>query len=326
MPKELVHFFVAKRAARKMAAGPLARAVATHPRLYLLGSVLPDTPLYGLFNRKHCICLASALHGADGEDSFLAVKRVIRARDGDLSPGEWALVLGALCHVMADAVFHPWVMYRSGRGHVEGDEHREGFLDRHRSLETWMDLALLQVRPRFRPRYHFSLWDGKEMDAESFYNLAGIFFGPGCGNRRNLAAVFACHSLLQRAFFSRSLGGFLWRLNRAAGVPAGSHLALFYPKVKKNAPRLLAGDLDYFHPVTGRPGHTSFPKLLQKAVVSSVALFDRIQRHVRAGTVESYLSRIQGPSLETGLPGVGAHAMRHLDPDPDIRRVILDRG
>jgi hypothetical protein len=217
-------------------------------------------------------------------------------------------------------------MYRSGRGHVEGDEHREGFLDRHRSLETWMDLALLQARPAFRPRYHFSLWDGKEMDARSFYEFAALYFGPGCGDRRRMAAVFACHALLQRAFFSRSLGKFLFRLNKATGTPAGSHLALFYPPVKKDAPPLLAEPLTYLHPVTGRPSRATFAGLLKKATLCGAALMNRIQRHAEAGTVAEYLSRVTGPSLETGLAGFGAHDMRHLDPDPDIPKVILFGG
>ncbi|MBW1988987.1 MAG: zinc dependent phospholipase C family protein [Deltaproteobacteria bacterium] len=323
MPKELLHFHVAQKALRCMEPGPLKEAVEARPNLYLLGSVLPDTPLYALYRRARGGGLSSALHGAGGEDSFAPAKRVLL---GDRPPGagEWAFMLGALCHVMTDAVVHPWVMYRSGRGHLKGSEHRERFLDIHRSLETWMDVALLQRRPEFSPRLFGGLLAAREMGRARFLRAAGAYFGPGHQDAGFVAAAFAAHAALQGAFFSRPLEWILRRAGGYLGRPQASLLALFYPPAPGAAP-VLAGPLDYRHPVTGRKRTTSLYALEQKAASVSARLFSRLQAHREAGTLSAYLSRVRGPSLETGLVGVPSASMAHLDPEPDVNRLLFSR-
>ena len=79
MPKEIIHWLVARRTAALLASGPFGPALARCPRGLMLASVQHDVLYYLTGDHPESLKhLPHALHGADGEDSF-ALMRLMAA-------------------------------------------------------------------------------------------------------------------------------------------------------------------------------------------------------------------------------------------------------
>ncbi|MBU1610456.1 MAG: zinc dependent phospholipase C family protein, partial [Proteobacteria bacterium] len=146
MPKEFVHFHIARRTASNLGDSFLGRSARSREPALLLGSVFHDLWFYITGTRPgRLAAVADELHGKDGQDTFWLIKRqaeiVKKYRENpdsaDIAEIAAALLVGMLSHLCADATFHPMVYWFSGNYYSDPRA-----VERHRRLETLMDLAV----------------------------------------------------------------------------------------------------------------------------------------------------------------------------------------
>ena len=113
-----------------------------YPALFVLGGVTPDINFYCMAGpgAKQIQALSAPFHRPDRK----ALTPVLEFLDRRLANGKkdlpaLALAAGAICHIMADTVFHPLVYYFAGMDGVH-----PGATVRHRQFETAMDLYFWQ--------------------------------------------------------------------------------------------------------------------------------------------------------------------------------------
>ncbi len=330
MPKEQVHWFIAGEVAAALAEGPWAPAVQAFPEALLLGAVFHDVLFYhrgpgpaGLSQ------LAAWLHGSRGEDTFALPRlqwrhaRRRRAETGAATPAEAALV-GVVSHVMADSTLHPLIFYLAGHTNGATAAARSRAVRAHRQLESALDLALCGGLEAVRGRSLLALLSpgarglGAWLD-EVFClaGLAGIGGLSGPGLRGALVRAWRCFGAMQWLARRPGLSGALFALERRLdGVLPGwarEIMALHYAPQLADHAAWLRGPLTWRHPVTGEVASVRVAELMSLAVARTVALLGELDPTTpgfEAGDEAVEVLAGPGPSLETGLPGVGSERMR----------------
>ncbi|SHI94621.1 Zinc dependent phospholipase C [Desulfatibacillum alkenivorans DSM 16219] len=324
MPKEQTHWILAREAFRRLKDGEARRMIAQNPNLYLLGAVIPDTPMYALENTEEFDLLAHFLHGKDGENTFAPLTGLVKAYQDKWSDGMWAFVMGTFSHILADAVYHPWVEYYSGSSTEVPDEWKDLSLTRHRELESYLDLFHLRMNGiKERPISFFSLLKGKEMGAAAFDDMVSALYFPGAAKANNgVRKALYAHGAIQWIFMQKSLARLSWFINRSTEGKGDKFLTLFYPYKEPRRPDYFQAGLKYRHTVTGRPKQGTVEELAAKAAKVMARMFELVEKHLEQGTVLDFFQRIKGPSLETGLVGVPVTAIAHYDLFVDMDRVL----
>ena len=143
MPKEVVHWTVAARAAELLSAGPFGPALARCPNGLRLGASFHDTLFY--LRGEHPAgmrTLPHRLHGSHGEDTFellrLQAAHLHARRD---EPLPTAFFVGLASHIFADAAIHPLVFFLTGNYYDPDERKRTGAVRRHRALESLLDMV-----------------------------------------------------------------------------------------------------------------------------------------------------------------------------------------
>ena len=323
----------------------LVEMLEKNRNLFLLGAVGPDFLFYYLFGPEHRRFLAAAgvLHGSDGSDTLAVLARTARKWGTELPPGVLAFLFGYACHVAADAVFHPPVLYFAGKG-------TEDARYDHHLFESVLDLYVLKKvressvpsvalgttgressgRKSSVPRRLRDLTAGMEMDRGDFLDLLGVVsFGGGDYPRGALAACLRRFEFVQAAFWN-PLGRLAARF-LAAAFPNLRHFeASFY---QKRFHRMIAAfdrPVTYRHPVTGEERQDTIGDLRDRMVAQCVGYAeffvpgteDGDNMREPSGTEPGEpgepgekLRRLRGPNLETGIPGDKAEIIRYTDPD-----------
>ena len=143
MPKELIHFKTAQRTAALLEKTKFAPCLHAHPQGLLLGSVFHDALFYGITpSARPLERLTHRLHGADGQDTFtllrLQTQHAAEAKDRKLPA---AMLVGMVSHIFADVVMHPMVWHFSGDYYATDLNERSRARQRHRALESLMDMV-----------------------------------------------------------------------------------------------------------------------------------------------------------------------------------------
>ncbi|SDB55165.1 Zinc dependent phospholipase C [Desulfonatronum thiosulfatophilum] len=139
MPKENTHLWFAQRLMTRLQNGdlphPSANLVLNQPRMFSLGSIIPDAFFYHYRARGRR--MAKVLHGSDPVMRAEAFSFMVVQAGEDASGRDQAFVLGYLSHVALDATFHPVIHALSGRrpGRPSSGVTRS----LHRLLETGLD-------------------------------------------------------------------------------------------------------------------------------------------------------------------------------------------
>lgn len=300
MPKELTHWILAQRALDGLDADSRLRGVLRSQRAaYLGGAVLPDTLLH-LFrgpNARTALSLGHRFHDAPGNSYAPLIQAESNYPDG-MPDDLRACLLGVICHMQADMVFHPFVFALGGTGDI----------GRHYRLETVIDLHLQHngavppvrrfaelVTPHTRPVLVRSA--GLLFDAEQA-------LPPGA-----LEQALSLHCRLQ-ALYDRTM----WKiaavvLGTLLGSPFREQRQLFYPF--SSSAQEYAHSLDaigqWRHPVTGAVSRATIDDLAEEAVQRTVALFRRIEQ---CGSLAAALADPPGANLLTGLCGIGKSGMK----------------
>lgn len=296
MPKERTHWHLAKRAADRLPAGPLADAVLGYPEFLLAGAVSHDSAYY-MMGDDAAKAAADRLHGVGGHDSFDPFRALAR-RAGDFGAAGLAFGFGALTHLAADCTFHPLVFSWTGDAAAPDPDVRRGWLYRHQACETDLDQHLQH------------LWG--LAPAKTF----GSLVRRGGRDLRRVHAAFSgedsrawvkAHGRLQGLFHHRTVR-LVARMMAGRDLGGDSDLSgAFYGPPPFHKPTF-EGTLAWVDPVTGEPGRATLDEL--------VARFELLARDLAAEWQESwttgagFLPQRVGPALDTGIPCDGPQEKR----------------
>ncbi|WP_022660868.1 zinc dependent phospholipase C family protein [Paucidesulfovibrio longus] len=312
MPKEYTHFRIAERSAGLLAGTRFgADLVPLQGRVraaLLLGSVFHDAPYYletpGREESESLLELPHLLHGKKGRDTH-ALLRAQAAHAAALNGSPEAkearaFLVGLASHLCADATLHPMVF------HLTGDYFGEpGAVERHRLLESCLDLAVAGSRAELRSRRLTRLLRSCDPVPLAPLDFLGVLSGNGNGGV-NAALRRAWRTFSRMQFLALSpLGAALARLRPL--LPQKSRLpreilALLYPDAASAAPILefLSGRISYLHPVTGEPRSASIEELMEEASQKTVRLCAALEPAAFGDADPSGVIG-RGPGLDTGL-------------------------
>jgi|GEM_PF-3858097 len=300
MPKEYTHIHIAKKVL-----GELENRNCTPPvifnntELFLLGSVLPDTPAY-LNSGKHKDLMAQI--DRDFHDSpdgrFHGLLNILE--NSTENPDEMiALSMGTLCHIIADSVFHPMVYYYSGT-----DE-----LSLHFKIETDLDL-LFHRYGNFKDMQLRRLIDFTRINYNTVYEFLAIYFQ----NRIELTTVmkkaFIRQMRLQKLFTKTKTSGFLKLLNRFLKLGMEEYFNLFYSR--KITEILQENYLKYKHPISGERMTDSIMELKNKSVEKTVQAILSLGDLSDMDTLKVRAKEMVLPNLLTGLKKTQLKEARHF--------------
>ena len=319
MPKDLIHFKVAMMTADRLDDTRFAPCLRRERTGLLLGAVFHDGLFYAATRSSRPLApLADRLHGAHGEDTFALLRlqagHAASAPNRDLAA---ALLAGMASHLFADVAMHPLVWHLSG--HYYADAPREMTLARqhHRALESLMDMvacpemlgsASFSLRRLLRAAGP-NLFDALPVDGLA--EMAGV---DAHAARTGLRAALAVHARLQAAYPSTLAARLLHALMPVLPNAAREIATLFYaPQLMAQADRL-RGAIRYRHPVTGEEAAATLDELMARAADQAAELCRQLEAAVFLDAPPELPDN--GPSLDAGLAGTPAAAMRHFADHP----------
>ncbi|MGE4553552.1 MAG: zinc dependent phospholipase C family protein [Desulfovibrionaceae bacterium] len=315
MPKDIVHWIIARRAAARLAdAVPaLAADAAACPNALLLGSIFPDAGFYLAKAAPAALHqLPRILHGSQGEDTF----RLLRLHAARLGPGPHqqarrAFLAGLVCHLASDITVHPFVYHHAGDPRAD-----RRTTERHRLLETCLDMTAAGGLAGTAAHDLGRILDGLEAplwelaDAQGLAGLCGL---DAATVRAGLDQAWKRFRRVQRAIRRPWLAGLLLALRPRLPQAGRSFAALFYGRRLEPAARALGGPLRWVHPVTGEPGEATLESFMDQSAALAADWCRQLLAALERG--EPPLPQT-GPGLGSGLPGVGSRQGRHFARPP----------
>jgi hypothetical protein len=327
VPKEITHWWLAAEVLASLEDHPrLAQLLKRNRNVFLLGSVGADFLFYYLHGGELAAFREAAmvLHGSDGGDTLAVLAKTAEVYaavlDGGVWPeGEngnnlaeavWAFLFGYVCHVAADSVFHPLVLYCAGKGGAQA-------LYQHYLFETVLDLYVTDVlRPGDLPLRLSALTSQMRMSRQAFLKLLGfVSFGGADYNREALKICLRRYERVQAAlwgFPGRTAARLVGLLNRRLRHFSAS----FYQKAYHRLTPVFARAFQYLHPVTGQSYEHSVMDLRAEVVRQArrtAGVFEKILDTPSCDPI-AYLEKIHGPNLETGLYGDNAKKIVYTIP------------
>ncbi|MDR1932391.1 MAG: zinc dependent phospholipase C family protein [Spirochaetales bacterium] len=325
MPKEITHWWLAGEVLANLRTPVLAGLLKRNRNIFLLGSVGPDFLFYYAHGpeQKSFREAAMVLHGSEGGDTLaiLAETADVYAAvlqhgvwpdesGNNLAEALWAFLFGYACHVAADSVFHPLVLYCAGKGTQQA-------LYNHYLFETVLDLYVCDVlAPRDLPLRLRRLTAGMEMDRGAFLKLLGFMsFGGADYNREALKICLKRYESTQ-AFFWTFRGRTAARLAGAL-VPRLRHfIPSFYQKSYYRLTSVFNQTFKYRNPVSGVYYEHSVESLRGEVVRQAGAAAEVFEKILTAASCDPVgcLEKIHGPNLESGLFGDNAKKIMYTIP------------
>jgi hypothetical protein len=333
MPKEVTHWLVAQRAADQFG-GPLGEVYGAAIRerwpAMLLAAVFHDA-LYYLRDEAPAPVreLPQRMHGQRGEDTHellrLQIEHIGRAPDQAQSRGRIAAFVGLASHIATDARMHPAVYYLTGRYDDPDPIKRTKAVQRHRLMETIMDIAACQGRALVKR--HSLSWLLDQCGGAKPDSLAALFplesLAKGIGAPLSdlgqaLASSFSLFATLQGWFKNDFTAGALYGIKGLLPNAAKEILALFYAPQLDADSKAYAKPIPYAHPVTGESSTFALKEAMESAAKDTLALCREFAPAVQAAANKSAPSipTLIGPSLVTGLPNAGADKLRFFASPP----------
>lgn len=314
MPKEMTHWLIAEEVGKRVSAH------TDNPALLRLGAIVHDVLYYrSLGNSPHCTALANHLHGSEGEDTFTIVRNLTsdRTLTADGRDSLQAFLLGAVTHICADIVFHPYIYYASGNPYMP-NMHYEVWKN-HRALESAIDIAFCRERNiRVDSVSLYADITSQKHDVMAILNLlAHEQRKAGWEIRsadywRGYAALARLRPIMTNSFLNAVVDGSESHLAQLMNIVVPpelrSYLGLRYSAKSPWAVGNIHAPLHYRHPVSGEEHFTTLQELFDAAVQESVRVWGIVEQTLLCGT--PLLE--EGKSLEVGLQGVPAEAMSHF--------------
>ncbi|HOV38442.1 MAG TPA: zinc dependent phospholipase C family protein [Spirochaetales bacterium] len=335
MPKELTHWMLAKKAGDQIVeegnAPAISRCIREAPNLFLLGAVGPDFLFYYLTGKEKDAFQSAAmvLHGRDGGNTLRPLAETVKRYSSKFGTRIGAFLLGYLCHVVADSVFHPWILYTVGKG-------TEQATYEHHVLESSLDLfvkdrygAEIEIPLTLKELTHAMERNG-ELHRDEFLQLLGTV--SFLGNSYSADALEVClkrFEWLQELFWS-SLGRGVTRVLKLVQPKFAFLEASVYQKRFHRYAEGFMGTFSYRHPVTGEERQVTIEGLVEEMVQKVGRYGKQLEPLFKAafspgtgpgagrGEKEAVIAgfkALEGPNLETGLFGDRADTIRYTNPE-----------
>lgn len=292
MPKELTHWLLAERALNGLAPeGRLARTIREHHQTFLAGAVLPDT-LPHVFKGPYAglaPSLASRFHNPAG-NSYEPLLRAEGQLSGEIGPQLFSCLLGVLCHMQADIVFHPFVYAAAGVTDIA----------RHYMIETAIDCHVARNGGQLPARTMKELVSSTNMGV--LVQTCAILFDPDRTlPEQALAEAIRLHCRFQ-SLYSRASWHLLAKALALLGVARlKEQQHLFYPLPFSTPLDLSQYERGWRHPASGERIASTIAQLADKAVGRIIELFKRLENTERMADV---LRDPPGENLLSGTYGV----------------------
>jgi len=332
MGKELSHIICAEQTAERLAGsvgGGFLSLLRDYSSAYHFGSIAVDTFFYAVrlpFESVDASCWGDMIHGADGNDTSGPVFEMLKAlRDSPNDPlyGEKAaFICGFLSHIALDTILHPYVYHVSGNYYADSPDERRESQVRHRLIEAWFDLYLLQQSSQrlSRSRYLSNIRGKKALNRELMrflFEACEKSFQIDPDSWRLLLRGYRVQMILNAAFRKAALGKSLCLVDRLMSGRLQSFLALFYPWGFSGVPEEIINFRSFRHPVTGAEVAGGFQHLWEQALERSGEFLAAVEKFLFLGGDDDALRKvIRGYSLSTGLEGVPTREAVHYQPIP----------
>jgi len=308
MPKEAAHWILAEQAWQAMPDGLLKTEIHENKALYYLGAIVFDTPYYLLIgqNRSNLLAATHRLHGYQASSPFNPFGPLAKSSEV-LPEGYRTFLAGALTHVAADAVFHPFIYYYGGNDDDVSSSQAARATARHRRLETALDLHFLNRNGNgtFRNLCLFSLYRNRENEESAFLKLLNLlYFGRILAPASSLKLAFWQHALIHVIIQQRrihQLFGLFDILYPRQARRVQPIEALFYATCQDADPRFFQRPLYYRHPVTGEEQTQSVSQLQDRMVSLALEFLERMDNADTQTELKKRLAGAAFPSLYTGL-------------------------
>lgn len=320
MGKEISHILCAGKAAQcgtGTEGGGLRALLGEFSRSYHFGSIVPDTFFYAVrlpFTAGNPAGYGDSIHGSGGYDTGRPVHEMLKVlRDSPHDPlyrEKAAFVCGYLTHIALDSTLHPYVYHVSGNYYAACPVERQKAQARHRLIEGWFDVHLLQQVSR-KPAEWPYMGDIRRNGSVNRQLLR--FFLDACEKSmlmepsawQDLLRGYRLQMALNSVFGKPSLEKLVMRLDRLTGGRLMTFHALFYPASTRDIPREIIHFASFRHPVTGEIREGGFDRLWNQALARSEEFLAAAEAFLFAGGDDDSLrSVIQGYSLSSGLVGV----------------------
>lgn len=313
MPKEVVHWMVAKRAGELLSGTPFGPALSRCPNGLLLGAVWHDILFY--LRGEHPAGLAALphrLHGSHGEDTF----ELLRLQAAHLhakkdQPLPTAVFVGLASHIFADAIIHPMVYHLTGNYYDPDEKRRTGAVRRHRALECLLDMVAAGGPEAVLGQSLRELVNGLEGPlslAVAPDPLAGL---AGCTPqqvRKGVQDALDTYCTMQALCRMSTLARLLRDVSGILPDGLREIAALFYAPQLYEQRAAVAGQVGYQNPVTGEALSATLAGLMEQAA-RHTARFCAAQAAAIAARGE-LAEKGPGPSLDMGLPQTTATQAR----------------
>jgi hypothetical protein len=315
MPRELVHWMVAERAAGLLAPGPFGQALKECPNGLRYGAVFHDVLFYLRGEYPEALKdLPQRLHGARGEDSYDLLRsyapHMYAMRSLALPT---AFFVGLAAHIFADAAIHPLVYHFTGNYYDEDPVRRTLAVRRHRALETLFDMVAaggLAAVQESSLRGVVNAVEGPLTLAcppELLGALAGVDSKTAAKGFSDALDTYCTMQALARmptlARWLRELEGWLPAKGREIA-------ALFYAPQLFELRASVSGPLTFRNPATGEVFTQTLAGLIDLAA-RQTAWFCSAQapKLISSGALAE---QAKGPSLDMGIPGTSTSQARHF--------------
>lgn len=311
MPKEMLHFTVALDAAAR-GNGSLARAARNKRSALLIGSIFHDILYYIPGNHPKAKALATGFHGGASSDSH----ELLRLQHDfiDKSPDRQtslALLAGMVSHIQLDVSLHPLIWHQTGNYDADDPNERSRARQRHRALETLMDMTY--APPPGRQWSLFSLRRSTGLPVESLVPFTELARRADMSvSRLGLLfhRAFTTYGIIQHLTYMPFLPGMAYRLWRFLPSAIREITALLRsPQWLEQRP-LLDNTISYRNPVTGDEFFHSVAELIEEGTQNTMHAWNALE----AGTLPA-----TGPNLDSGRPPHDKSSMRHFATPPGIR-------
>lgn len=315
MPKEIVHWMVARRAGELLADGPFAPALSRCPNGLLFGAVWHDILFY--LRGQHPAglkALPHRLHGSHGEDSFEILRlQAAHLHEKRSQPLPTAMFVGLASHIFADATLHPLVYFLTGNYYDPDERRRTAAVRRHRALESLLDMVAAGGPEAVEGQSLRALANGLEGPLALAVPPGALAALAGCAPaeaQQGLMDALDTYCLMQALCRMPTLARLAHELSGILPDSLREIAALFYAPQLHEQRAAVKGRLEWRNPVTGEVATGTLAGLMEHAARRTAqfctAQAESLMAHGQLAGQEP------GPSLDMGLPGVSVSQARYF--------------
>ncbi len=292
MPKELSHWTLAELAYQSTDNTELKKILNEFKSEYLWGAVMHDAPFYAhnTDNGDMILKAGKSVHGIPPNNTLLPFLRLAREYDTSPTPALLAFICGAFSHMIADIVFHPFVLYYSGADS-----------NRHLRLEALLDCYFFQKKIIGNRISVKDILGTVSSNRNDVLTWMALFFDIPPTLSTELEKTLIRHGKIQNLFAKKWAPFTLSFLARINPEKYEDHKNLFYMNGLNCYTPFFHSGFTYKHPVTGAESKSSIAQLTEEMIQKTNRMFRNVNGKDSKSKLEELFSKMIPVSLETGM-------------------------